>query len=280
MATLAVLGAGLLGSAFIERMLEDGHTVRAWNRTASKLDPLVARGAIACGSPAEAAAGADRVHLILSADDAVDAALAGLTGLAVPLIDHSTNLPARVAERAAAWPGYVHAPVFMSPANARAATGAILISGDPARVEPLLAALAPMTGRVWRAGPRPEAGAVLKLVGNALRIGLVGLLGDVFALTRGNGVADDDVLAMFTAIEAMGTLDYTSRRVALGGFPQVSFNLDMARKDVGLMVASAPDPAALVVLPELAAAMDEALAAGLGARDYAIYATHRHPARP
>ncbi|MFO0005806.1 MAG: NAD(P)-binding domain-containing protein, partial [bacterium] len=102
MATIAVLGAGLLGSGFVTNLLDKGEDVVVWNRTASKLAPLVARGARAAASPADAARGAERVHLVLTADDAVDATIAALRpGLdeGVPVLDHSTNLPARVAER-------------------------------------------------------------------------------------------------------------------------------------------------------------------------------------
>ena len=53
MATLAVLGTGLLGSGFVENLLAKGHTVRVWNRSAAKLQPLVQKGAIAAKDPAD-----------------------------------------------------------------------------------------------------------------------------------------------------------------------------------------------------------------------------------
>ena len=73
-----------------------------WNRTIEKTAALVEAGATAAENPAAAVKGADRVHLVLTADDAVDsvieAARAGLAG-ETWVIDHSTNAPARVAER-------------------------------------------------------------------------------------------------------------------------------------------------------------------------------------
>src|SRR5262245_23983759 len=102
MATIAVLGTGLLGAGMVENLLAKGERVVVWNRTAAKTAPLVAKGAVAAADPAEAVRGADRVHLVLTADDAVDATIAALRpGLAagVYVIDHSTNLPGRVAER-------------------------------------------------------------------------------------------------------------------------------------------------------------------------------------
>ena len=63
MATIAVYGAGLLGSGFVENLLAKGERVVVWNRTPAKLAALVAKGAVAAADPAEAARGAERVHL-------------------------------------------------------------------------------------------------------------------------------------------------------------------------------------------------------------------------
>ena len=102
MVTVAVLGTGLLGSGFVESLLGKGHSVRVWNRSAGKAKALEAKGATASASPAEAVGGAERVHLVLSADDAVDAVIEQLRpslGTGVAVIDHSTNEPERTAAR-------------------------------------------------------------------------------------------------------------------------------------------------------------------------------------
>ena len=44
---VAVLGLGLMGSAVAEGMINCGHEVIVYNRTASKVHPLVALGATA-----------------------------------------------------------------------------------------------------------------------------------------------------------------------------------------------------------------------------------------
>ena len=53
---------------------------------------------------------------------------------------------------------YVHAPVFMAPANC--AEGWMWISGDPARHEALQGALQAMTGKVIYLGPQPKRAAL------------------------------------------------------------------------------------------------------------------------
>ena len=279
MTIVAVLGMGLLGRGFAENLLAKGHVVRVWNRTASRCAPLVERGAVAAATPEEAVRGAARVHLVLAEDSAVDAVIDALRpGLAagVYIVDHSTNLPARVAARfarlRAAGVHYVHAPVFMGPSNSRDATGLMLLSGPPADEAALRPALETMTGRVLHLGAEPDRAAKLKLTGNGLLIMLTATMGDLFRMGQASGVSTDEVLALFDLFSP--TASGMGRR-ALGASTQpVAFELQMARKDVRLMLETAGD-AKLTVLPAVAAAMDAALAAGRGAEDFAVIADPR-----
>lgn len=282
MATIAVYGAGLLGSGFVENLLAKGERVVVWNRTPAKLAALVAKGAVAAADPAEAARGADRVHLVLTADDAVDATIAALRpglGEGVPVLDHSTNLPARVAERArrlrAEGVRYLHAPVFMSPQNAREASGILLVAGPTAEVEALTPALATMTGRVWHVGERADLAAVHKLAGNGVLIALAGTMGDLFAIGAAQGLGPAEVLSLFDVFKPGNALPFIGQRVASAGDKPASFELTMARKDIALMIETAGGPDRLAVLPGVAASMDRALAAGLGDQDFAIFARPR-----
>ncbi|MBK8975984.1 MAG: NAD(P)-dependent oxidoreductase [Planctomycetes bacterium] len=279
MTNIAVLGAGLLGSGMVENLLAKGRQVRVWNRTADKLAPLVAKGAIAAAAPADAVRGCERVHLVLAEDAAVDAVVAALRpglGAATPVLDHSTNLPARVAERSARLHTegvrYLHAPVFMSPQNAREASGLMLIAGPSALVEPLLAPLAEMTGKVWHCGERVDLAAVHKLSGNGVMMALAGVLGDVFAMATAAGVDRREALALFDVFKAGAALPFIGQRVLAAGDGPPSFELRMARKDVRLMLETAGAAGALTVLPAVAEAMDRALDAGNGEADFAVFA--------
>ena len=277
--TVAVLGLGLLGAGFAQKLAENGFQVRVANRTAAKAIALAGPGIVACETFAEAVAGADRVHLVLSEDDAVDSVLAQIRGnLAegVPVIDHSTNLPDRVAARCAQlWADgvqYLHAPVFMGPRDSRAATGLMLIAGPTAIVEALTPKLQAMTGRVWHVGERTDLAALHKLSGNALILGLAGLLGDVLKMGAHHGLSTDEVLGLFQVFTPGGALPFVGQRVAHADTNPTSFSLTMARKDLRLMLENASGGAPLTTLPAVAAAMDAALAKGLAEKDFAIYA--------
>jgi 3-hydroxyisobutyrate dehydrogenase len=79
---IAVLGAGTMGRPMARNIARAGFAVRAWNRTPEKAAPLEEDGVEVCGSPAQAAEGAD-VLLTMLADvdavlDAVEDAVSGL----------------------------------------------------------------------------------------------------------------------------------------------------------------------------------------------------------
>jgi 3-hydroxyisobutyrate dehydrogenase-like beta-hydroxyacid dehydrogenase len=277
MDTVAVLGAGLLGSGFVENLLSKGMSVRVWNRTASKLAPLVERGAVLAASPADAVAGVSRVHLILAEDTAVDAVVDALRpGLAagVPIFDHSTNLPDKVAARFARLRAdgvrYLHCPVFMAPSNARGATGLMLVAGPAADVAEFMPALSTMTGSVWHVGERPELAAIHKLLGNGMLISFSGVMGDTLAIAAAQGLGPDAVSELLAHFNPGANLGGITQRVVRSDTASASFTLEMARKDVRLMLETGGP--GLTVLPGVAARMDEAIAEGMGGKDYAAFA--------
>jgi 3-hydroxyisobutyrate dehydrogenase len=277
MQTVAVLGMGLLGRGFAENLLSKGNEVRVWNRTASRVEPLVAAGAFGAATPAEAVTGASRVHLVLSEDAAVDAVIDAMKGALTRgayVVDHSTNLPAGVAARVERLRKegvrYVHAPVFMGPTNSREGTGLMLLScsrDDEAALRPLLE---PMTGRVLHLGEAPDKAAKIKLAGNGMLVMLIAAMGDLFEMGRAGGLAPDEILALFDQFSP--TPAGMGRRALAAGEAPVGFELSMARKDVRLMIEMAGGPERLALLPAVAAAMDRALEEGRGSEDFAIIA--------
>src|SRR5438477_11501429 len=66
MATVAVLGTGIMGAPMARNLARAGFTVRAWNRSREKADPLARDGIAVAGTPAEAVRGADLVLTMLA----------------------------------------------------------------------------------------------------------------------------------------------------------------------------------------------------------------------
>jgi len=277
MTQVAWLGTGLLGSGFVERLLARGVPVSVWNRTAAKAQPLGAKGAHVAASPAYAVRGASRVHLCLSADDAVDEVLDAIDPALeadVVVIDHSTTSPegavvrgARMASRGRA---FLHAPVFMSPAAAREGKGIMMVSGPRATFERVAAELAPMTGDLWHVGEALRGAASLKLIGNAMLIAIAAGMADVLTLATSLGVSSGEAYEVLRRLNPGAALAVRGKRMAEGDFTP-SFELGMARKDLALMLETIADRP-LAALRAIATRTDELLARGLGEQDLGVLA--------
>lgn len=254
--TVALLGTGLIGAAMVEGMVRRGERVAVWNRTPARALPLAAVGASVCSTIGEAVRGAERVHIVVSDDAAVDAIVAELEGYPGVVIDHSTVSP-EGAKRRAARGHFVHAPIFMSPTAARDSQGFILASGERALFERVEPALTAMTGAVKYLGERPDAAAAYKLFGNAMILTICAGLSDVYRMARALGIDPVDAHSLFTWFKAGNTIDVRGAKMARGDFAP-SFDTVMARKDVGLML----DVTELFALPAVAAMLDRAIAAG------------------
>jgi len=277
---IAFFGTGLMGSAFVRRLRATGHEVNVWNRSAAKARALEAHGAKAFDDPAAAFAGAERIHLSLSDDDSVDAVLEPIAA-AIPkatwIVDHTTTAVTPTAERIARWNSrdrtFVHAPVFMAPANALEGTGLMLVSGEKSRHDALLPALQKMTGNVLYLGEAPERAAAFKLFGNMTLIGIMGVLGDVNRLAHAIGIPTSEAFSLFKQFNPGQFLPARAARIASGEFASPSFEVSMARKDVRLMIEEARRGGIdLFVMPGVAAMFDAAIARGEGALDAAAAA--------
>ncbi|MCM2394019.1 NAD(P)-dependent oxidoreductase [Streptomyces albipurpureus] len=100
---LAVLGLGMMGTALASALLQAGHQVTVWNRTAAKTGPLVAQGALPADSPAAAVSASKLIIACLLTNDHVQEVLDGVGDqLAGRTIVNLTNgTPARARELAA-----------------------------------------------------------------------------------------------------------------------------------------------------------------------------------
>jgi 3-hydroxyisobutyrate dehydrogenase-like beta-hydroxyacid dehydrogenase len=174
---IAFIGLGAMGGPMAANLIAAGHALRVWNRSPARAQPLVAAGATACPSIAEAVRGAQFVVSMVADDLATRAVMLGEGGVlasAAPgtlILDCSTNTPAMVREvaSAAAARGIAHvdAPVSGSLAQARGRELVFMVGGEPADVDRVLPLLQAM-GRSHRHMGPSGAGATIKLINNML----------------------------------------------------------------------------------------------------------------
>jgi 3-hydroxyisobutyrate dehydrogenase-like beta-hydroxyacid dehydrogenase len=275
MTQIAFLGTGLLGSGLAEAAAKRGDSVVVWNRTTDKARALEQFGARVADTPSDAVRGAERVHLVLKDDQVVEEVIAALRpGLDAKtiIVDHTTTQPKLTAARAKRLNGegvrYIHCPVFIGPAAARQAQGTILASGPRPLFDAIQPALSKMAERVEYLGERPDFAAVIKISGNAVIIGLSGVVADVLAIGDGAGLTPDETMKVFGMLNVPAMLSGRARNMAAGNFAP-SFELTMARKDVRLMLETAVDHPT-PVLSGIADRMDELIDAGHGDEDLAV----------
>lgn len=104
---IGFIGTGLMGLPMARNLLRAGFPLTAYNRTASRAEPLAADGARLAGSPREAADGADVVVTIVSDTPDVQQVLLGENGVVeaarpgMTVVDMSTISPSVTRQLAA-----------------------------------------------------------------------------------------------------------------------------------------------------------------------------------
>ncbi|MFJ9946487.1 NAD(P)-dependent oxidoreductase [Kitasatospora sp. NPDC091207] len=279
--TVGFVGLGAMGQGMAASLLRAGHSVRVWNRSPEPVAALVARGAEAAGTPAEAFA-AEAVVSMLANDAAVEQLLldpALLAGARATLHVNMATVSVALAERAEALHtehgiGYVAAPVLGRPPVAAAGELNILAAGAPralARAEPLLAA---MGRRTWHFGDSPGQANTAKISANFLLACAIESMAEACSLAEANGVRPTDLVEMLTATLFPGPV-YSGygAMVAERRYEPAGFKLPLGLKDVDLALTAGA--AAHVPLPfgsVLRDAFLDALAHGDGEKDWAAVA--------
>lgn len=193
MATIAVLGTGIMGFPLARNLLDVGHDVRAWNRTAEKARPLADRGATVTATPADAVAGAGIVLTMLVDGDAVQRVMrearVGVSENALWL--QMSTVGARWADQleddARQFElGYVDAPVLGTIRPAEQGELVILASG-PVEVREVCTPVFDVIGKRTLWVGEAGAGSRLKVVVNAWLLGLIGALAESVTLAEALG---------------------------------------------------------------------------------------------
>ena len=196
--TIGFAGAGVLGSAIIERLLTCGFELKAWNRSRDKLAPLLELGASAAETPADLARESDVVITCVTDHRAVESVVFGPDGVASAgvsgklLIDMSTSDAGKTREMAdrleqTCGMGWVDAPISGGAPAARTGSMAVMCGGSEANfalAEPVLRHLA---GALTPMGP-VGAGQGTKMINQVLVSCSLAVLAEACALAERAGV--------------------------------------------------------------------------------------------
>lgn len=271
---------GLLGTNFVKAMLDRGEKVQVWNRSPEKAAALEALGAAVSADVAAAVKGADYIHVTLKDDDSVNDVLAAAAPgfkAGAMIIDHTTTSATGAIQRTAEWKSrgftYLHAPVFMGPANAREGSGFMLVSGNQEVIEKVQPLLDQMTGKVINFGAEEGKAAAMKLLGNCFLVAFTAGLSDTLALGKALNVSVQDVGDLFSLWNPAQMMPARLQRMSAGDYSKPSWELNMARKDTQLFINSVQEKnGTLAVIPAIAEEMDRWIAKGFGSSDWTVIA--------
>ena len=241
---VAVLGTGTIGAPITRNLARAGFTVRAWNRTRAKAEPLAADGVVVTDGASDAVRDADVVVTVLTDGprtlDVVRNAMPkpGTVWVQAGTVGEDIDELAEYAARAGLL--MVDAPVLGTREPAEQGKLIVLAAGAEntrETVQPLFDAIGSRTK--WVGDGTPGAASRLKLALNSWVITLTTGVGEALALARGLGVEAADLVDAITG----GPLDsgYFQNKSAahIGGDLTPSFSVDNAAKDAGLVLAAA-----------------------------------------
>jgi 3-hydroxyisobutyrate dehydrogenase len=253
--TVAVLGTGTMGLPIARNLAQAGFSVRAWNRSGDKAEPLAKDGVQVCATPAEAADGASVILTMLADTDAVLGTVDGPDGAfgALPATGSGpgdgtiwlqmSTIGEAGTERCADLAGrrdvvLIDAPVLGTKQPADQGKLVVLASGPVTvknRVQPIFDAIGQKTIWVGEAG----AGTRLKLVANNWVLTVTEGTAETIALAQGLGLDPQ----LFLDAVSGGTLDLPYLRIKgeaiLNRDFTPAFRLALAAKDAALVAEAA-----------------------------------------
>jgi 3-hydroxyisobutyrate dehydrogenase len=279
---VGVAGLGRMGAAIARRLMDVGHELIVWNRSADKTRQLEEAGATVAATPRELAARAEIIITILTDAGAIADVYHGPSGLLEPDVDGKlfvemstvqpqteVALSKKVREKGAV---FVECPVggTVGPALSGKLLGvAGATEADFVRAKPLLEQLCRRVDRVGEVG----AGSSAKLAINLPLAVFWQSFGEAYALCRHLNLDQEWLVEMFADTSGgPNVLRARGKAVALALQSKdpgsATFDCDSIRKDLRTMVAEAHSLGFGLPLAERTLAVfDEASQEGWGGRD-------------
>lgn len=243
MTDIGFIGIGLMGHGMARNLLAKGHglTVMA-NRSRSRIDDLVGRGAREAKTPREVAAASDIVFTCVPTSEDVEALVHGDDGLLAGArpgfihIDTSTANPVSTLKIAAAYRErglrFADAPLARTPKEAQEGRLNVMVGADQALFDEILPVLKCFAENVFRVGD-VGAGHTIKLINNFMAMTHATVVAEAVAAARATGV---DLRALYDLISAgganSGMFQMIMPYVLEGDASRLQFAIGNARKDL------------------------------------------------
>ncbi|MDB6027969.1 MAG: putative 3-hydroxyisobutyrate dehydrogenase [Verrucomicrobiales bacterium] len=243
------IGIGNMGLPMAQNLLKAGYHLKVFNRTKSKLSPLLKLGAEAVDRPCDVVGPGGVVITMLSNDEALKAVMLGPYGVLKSLgpdsihISMSTISPdtsrelAPLHRKVSAW--YLASTVSGRPESAAAATLGIYLSGESAPKSRALPILQKLGRHISDCGEDPGAANVVKLAANFMLFSVIESFAEALAFTEKQKLDRTAVMNMLcdNLFDCAVFRNY-GRLLATKEYEHAAFKVELAFKDLRLALKS------------------------------------------
>ena len=247
---IGFIGLGIMGRGMADNLMNAGFDLTVWNRTASRMDAFVERGANAADSPRAVAEGSDIIIICVSDTPDVEAVILGEAGVIHGatagdlVIDMSTINPANTVSMAeqleAKGVAMLDAPISGGSEGAANGTLSIMIGGsadDVARATPCFEAMGSTITHVGDQG----AGQTVKLSNQILCVVNMLAASEALLFAQAGGVDLEKMLSAVTGGAAGSWMLANRGPQVINDYWAPGFSIDLQQKDLRLVLGAADE---------------------------------------
>ena len=265
------IGLGKMGLPIAANLLAAGHRLTVYNRTKSRANELVARGAKTADAPEECCGDSSVVVTMLSDDHALEELLFSNNKFVDAISPKTVHLSmstisAALSEKLAqvhskAGQIYVAAPVFGRPEAAVSRKLLIVAAGPKDGIERCSPLFETLARKTFVVGPTAAHANLVKVASNFLLFSMIESLGEAVAFARKTGLDPNEFVKIITeTVFDSGAYRVFGPMIAQAKYEPVAFPLSMVLKDLGLALlaaehAAVPMPFAKVIRDQLSTAI-------------------------
>lgn len=243
---IGFIGLGNMGQAMALNLIKAGYTLRVYNRTAGRAEPLVALGAESVSRPSEAATKGNIVITMVTDDSALEDIVRsegfmerlGRGGLHLSMSTVSPATSRQLADYHDEYGShYVEAPVFGPPEAATVRKLWMCIAGSKEAKKRALPLLDAMGQGIFDFGERIGSALIVKICGNFISFTAMAAMMEACRMAQKNGINPSEMMEMLSrtmfpapVYQNFGKLiALNAEQITLQGLP----NSWIAVKDIG-----------------------------------------------
>ncbi|NDJ61252.1 MAG: NAD(P)-dependent oxidoreductase [Chloroflexi bacterium] len=247
------IGLGIMGQGMTRNLLQAGFPVGVWNRTASRMEPLIAAGATAAENPADLARRCEVIITCVSDTPDVEAVILGTDStpgvikavrVGALVIDMSTISPQAtrmIGQRLHDKGAYMlDAPVSGGSEGAANGTLSIMVGGEAAQVERAMPYFRAMGKTITHVGG-PGAGQMVKLVNQILVVNNMLAVAEALLFAQAGGLDLDKTLGAVTGGAAGSWMLQNRGPQVIDRDWRPGFTIDLQQKDLRLALEAADE---------------------------------------